>query len=225
MRSSNPFSRYDSSADGRQTARGYIDDESQNYGDRHAGPSTGSPGSVSGQVPGPQPIFTDYPTVHGPSDNSAPAAVGAPPAASLTGGAAGSPANGPQVGGTGGFGFTNLASYLYANPMGQGAGSGYAPTPTGFKPGDYNSQINGFAPNAQYTAGMAGVDNALNGAYGRVAPASPPAAGAQTSGSMGAPPAPAAPRDPNNPNRPRYANQTQPGSYSNLRSLVMGNGY
>lgn len=73
-----------------------------------------------------------------------------------------STASGPAgVGGTGGFGFTNMAQYMYANPM----GNGMATTPTGMSSTDYNPAIGGFAPSGAYTPGMAGVDNALNHVY------------------------------------------------------------
>lgn len=78
----------------------------------------------------------------------------------------GSAAGGPSgVGGTGGYGFTNMAQYMYANP-----GSAVQ-TPTGYTADQYNPAIHGFGTNyGSYTQGMAGVDNALNQAYHSATP-------------------------------------------------------
>lgn len=128
--------------------------------------------------------------IYGHAPPTPPAANGAAaaPSATMSGGIVASPTGGPAgVGGNGGFGFTNLAQYLYANPAGQGPGSGYAPTPTGMKASDFSAEAHGYAPNGGYTLGMANVDNALNQTYGR-GTALPDAAAAQ--GGAAVPPAP-----------------------------------
>lgn len=146
------------------------------------------------------------------------------PTGTLTGGASPAAANGPQTGGMGGFGFTNLSSYLYANPMGSGPGSGVAPTPTGAS-GAYNPEIHGYSPTADYTAGMAGVDNALNGAYGRVPYTATPGSGGSPAGG----PAPSGGPDmpPGDPNAgagpdPRNRGSQTPLRYQGMRTLLMG---
>lgn len=89
----------------------------------------------------------------------------------------GSPASGPAgVGGTGGYGFTNIQQYMSANPM-QGNAYATPPTGTGQGLGDYTSSAHGYAASGQYTPGMANTDNALNQVYqkgGQPTPAQAP---------------------------------------------------
>jgi hypothetical protein len=140
------------------------------------------------------------------------------PEATMSGGISGSPDGGPAgVGGNGGFGFTNLSQYIYANPVGSGPGSGYAPVPTGYSGSDYNKDIGGFAPNGAYTLGMSGVDNALNQVYGRTS----------APGSSNDPTAPVTttipgnpPPDPDEPKNAPGDTAVPRGKYRNIRSYV-----
>jgi hypothetical protein len=154
-------------------------------------------------------------TTSAPPPVAPPAAPPPAPEAVMSGGVSPSPAGGPAgVGGSGGFGFTNLAQYLYSNPMGSGPGSGYAPTPTGMQASDFNSDVHGFTPGGAYTPGMAGVDNALNQTYGRsTATPDVPAGMTGASAGAGAPSAPVGPAGPSddpmpggNRQRPEYPN-------------------
>lgn len=149
------------------------------------------------------------------------------PEAVMSGGISGSTARGPAgVGGNGGFGFTNLAQYIYANPMGSGPGSGYAPTPTGMTGSDFNPGVHGYTPNGGYTPGMAGVDNALNQTYGRnTAPpsASQASGGGQPTPAPGA--APAAPEGPPVPDAPGMGGKPDPRDRTRYPNLNRYMGY
>lgn len=113
-----------------------------------------------------------------------------------------STASGPAgVGGSGGFGFTNLAQYMYANPTATGPGTAQSTTPTGYQSGDYNPGLHGFAPSGGYTPGMANVDNALNQVYGRTGTPSTP--------TLGTPPVPGGANTPT-------GEQPYPNIYDNM---------
>ena len=182
----------------------------------HPAPAPGGPHAPSGNplpiphynnngTPGPHPAPTPapappHPFIHGGTagngqgggaPNYAPGAGPAygnqAPFRSATDPGYAAPQTGPaNVGGTGGFGFTNMSALMYANPAPTGERSGYATTPTGMKASDYNESAHGFLPSGGYTGGMAAQDNGLNAAYGRIGwtPPEPPPAGGP-SGSPG----------------------------------------
>jgi hypothetical protein len=203
MRYSNIYSSYSRST---PEDEGDTDFSPTGYDRYRRNPGKGGP--MEGQ---PEPIYNTKP----PPQTPAPAE--APPEAVMSGGVSPSPMSGPAgVGGNGGFGFTNLAQYLYANPMGTGPGSGYAPTPTGYGAGDYNADMHGFAPNGAYTLGMSSVDNALNQTYGRNAgtPAAPAASAPTPTGAPSGGFTPAT-EDPNDTD-----NRRRGGGYRQMRSLM-----
>jgi hypothetical protein len=85
-----------------------------------------------------------------------------------------SQAGGPAgVGGSGGYGFTNIQQYMYANPSTR---TGYAAMPTGAGYSQGDSTDYGYAGRGTYTPGMSSYDNALNQAYGNTGYKNPPAA-------------------------------------------------